>query len=157
MQEPERRMVAARAILGNGSAGQGAAGRTQAACGRALKADRGVAAQPGGVEIGVSLRLPPAPDTALGTDRVPQRRARGCKSRSCSCTGERPVMSGPILETVTEKYLLRSGVEVGRAPQGPVQPWTRSSASSPRGDCGAWDAAHLQFLRAPPDHNPAGL
>jgi hypothetical protein len=111
MQEPERRMVAARAILGEWLGGSGGGWQDSGGLWPGIKLIEGVAAQPGGVEFGVSRGCLLPRHTLLGTDRIPAAARLRLQESLVLVHGGMAQNVGPILEMVTEKYLLRSGVE----------------------------------------------
>lgn len=111
LSEPERRLTAARAILGEWLAGSGGGWQDSGGVWPGIKLIEGQAAAPGDTEHGVSRgRLLPA-HRILGTDAVsPQTRIRLQQSLVLAHGGMAQNV-GPILEMVTEKYLLRSDAE----------------------------------------------
>ena len=101
LSEPERRLVAARAILGEWLGGSGGGWQDSGGVWPAAKLIRGVVAVEGDPEFGVSRgRLLPRHDPVpLGGD---------LQESLVLVHGGMAQNVGPILEMVTEKYLLRS-------------------------------------------------
>ena len=111
MEEPERRMVAARAILGEWLGGSGGGWQDSGGLWPGIKLIEGVVAQPGDVEHGFSRgRLLPR-HTLLGPDRVPSAARTRLQESLVLVHGGMAQNVGPILEMVTEKYLLRGEAE----------------------------------------------
>ena len=111
MAEAERRMVAARAILGEWLGGSGGGWQDSGGLWPGIKLIEGVAAQPGDVEHGLSRgRLLPR-HTLLGPDRVPAAARTRLQESLVLVHGGMAQNVGPILEMVTEKYLLRGEAE----------------------------------------------
>ncbi|MGO8756617.1 MAG: UTP--glucose-1-phosphate uridylyltransferase [Terracidiphilus sp.] len=111
LAEPERRLVAARAILGEWLGGSGGGWQDSGGVWPGIKLIEGVLAAAGDPEFGVSRgRLLPnhriLPETEVGA----QTRERLQESLVLVHGGMAQDV-GPILEMVTERYLLRSGVE----------------------------------------------
>lgn len=109
--EEDRRMVAARAILGEWLAGSGGGWQDSGGLWPGIKLIEGQLAAEGDVEWGASRgRLLPR-HTVLTESEVP-RSAREALERSLVLVhGGMAQNVGPILEMVTEKYLLRSEAE----------------------------------------------
>ena len=104
LTEPERRLVAARAILGEWLGGSGGGWQDSGGVWPAAKLIRGVAAAEGDPEHGTSRgRLLPSHEAVtLGSD---------LQESLVLVHGGMAQNVGPILEMVTEKYLLRSEPE----------------------------------------------
>ena len=104
LDESERRLVAARAILGEWLGGSGGGWQDSGGVWPAAKLIRGVVAAEGDPEYGISRgRLLPRHDPVpLGAD---------LQESLVLVHGGMAQNVGPILEMVTEKYLLRSGEE----------------------------------------------
>ena len=104
LTEPERRLVAARAILGEWLGGSGGGWQDSGGVWPAAKLIRGVAAAAGDPEHGTSRgRLLPSHEAVtLGSD---------LQESLVLVHGGMAQNVGPILEMVTEKYLLRSEPE----------------------------------------------
>lgn len=111
LSEEERRLVAARAILGEWLGGSGGGWQDSGGVWPGIKLIEGSPAQPGDPEFGISRgRLLPR-HTILGPDRV-SALARGQLQDSLVLVhGGMAQNVGPVLEMVTEKYLLRSPQE----------------------------------------------
>ncbi len=111
LREDERRLVAARAILGEWLGGSGGGWQDSGGLWPGFKLIEGERARAGDPEHGVSRgRLLPR-HVALGEDRVPAA-AREALTRSLVLVhGGMARDVGPILEMVTESYLLRSEPE----------------------------------------------
>jgi hypothetical protein len=111
MEESERRMVAARAILGEWLGGSGGGWQDSGGLWPGIKLIEGVTAQPDDVEYGFSRgRLLPR-HTLLGPDRIPAAARERLQESLVLVHGGMAQNVGPILEMVTEKYLLRSEAE----------------------------------------------
>jgi hypothetical protein len=111
MTEAERRLVAARAILGEWIGGSGGGWQDSGGLWPGIKLIEGAAAGPGDPEHAVSRgRLLPR-HTLLGRDRVPDDARRKLQESLVLVHGGMAQNVGPILEMVTEKYLLRSEPE----------------------------------------------
>lgn len=111
LSEAERRQVAARAILGEWLAGSGGGWQDSGGIWPAIKMIKGQSASPGDPEWGISRgRLLPDHHVYSDAEVTPETR-----QRLCDCTvlvhGGMAQNVGPILEMVTEKYLLRSEAE----------------------------------------------
>jgi len=104
LDEGERRLVAARAILGEWLGGSGGGWQDSGGVWPAAKLIRGVAAVEGDPEYGISRGrlLPSHEPVPLGAD---------LQESLVLVHGGMAQNVGPILEMVTEKYLLRSGAE----------------------------------------------
>lgn len=111
LEEPERRLVAARAILGEWLGGSGGGWQDSGGLWPGIKLIEGAAAQPGDPEYGVSRgRLLPR-HTLLGRDRIPAEARAKLQDSLVLVHGGMAQNVGPILEMVTEKYLLRNEAE----------------------------------------------
>jgi len=111
MTESERRMVAVRAILGEWLGGSGGGWQDSGGLWPGMKLIEGVIARPGDVEHGASRgRLLPR-HTLLGRDRVPEAARARLQESLVLVHGSMAQNVGPILEMVTEKYLLRGAPE----------------------------------------------
>jgi hypothetical protein len=111
MEEQDRRLVAARAILGEWLGGSGGGWQDSGGVWPGIKLIHGVRAAEGDPEFGVSRgRL--LPDHRIFTDDEVPRAAREKLQQSLVLVhGGMAQDVGPILEMVTEKYLLRSETE----------------------------------------------
>ncbi len=111
LDEPERRLVAARAILGEWLGGSGGGWQDSGGVWPGIKLIEGVAAQPGDSEYGVSRgRLLPR-HRLLGEDTVDEAARQRLQDSLVLVHGGMAQNVGPILEMVTEKYLLRSAAD----------------------------------------------
>ncbi len=111
MEEPERRVVAARAILGEWLGGSGGGWQDSGGVWPGIKLIEGTAAQSGDPEFGISRgRLLPR-HTLLGHDRIPASSRQKLQNSLVLVHGGMAQNVGPILEMVTEKYLLRRDAE----------------------------------------------
>lgn len=111
LEESERRLVAARAILGEWIGGSGGGWQDSGGVWPGIKLIKGVIAKEGEPEYGISKgRLLPE-HTILSQEEV----SSGIRKRLQDCLvmvhGGLAQDVGPILEMVTEKYLLRSKKE----------------------------------------------
>ena len=111
MEETERRMVAARAILGEWLGGSGGGWQDSGGLWPGIKLIEGVTAQPGDVEHGLSRGCLLPRHTLLGPDRVPAEARARLQESLVLVHGGMAQNVGPILEMVTEKYLLRGEAE----------------------------------------------
>ena len=111
LPEPERRVVAARAILGEWMGGSGGGWQDSGGVWPGIKLIEGMPAGDDDPEFGVSRgRLLPR-HTVLGDDRVPPDARRRLEDSLVLVHGGMAQNVGPILEMVTEKYLLREEKE----------------------------------------------
>lgn len=111
LTEPERRLVAARAILGEWLAGSGGGWQDSGGVWPGIKLIQGEHAQSGDPEHGISRGCLLPRHTWLGPDTVsPEVRDR-LQQSLVLVHGGMAQNVGPILEMVTEKYLLRTEPE----------------------------------------------
>jgi hypothetical protein len=111
LAEEERRLVAARAILGEWLGGSGGGWQDSGGTWPAIKIIEGAVAEAGDPEIGISRgRLLPR-HTILGNDDIPPTARQALQDSLVLVHGGMAQNVGPILEMVTEKYLLRSDAE----------------------------------------------
>jgi hypothetical protein len=111
LQEPERRLVAARAILGEWLAGSGGGWQDSGGVWPGMKLIYGMLAEEGDPEYGVSRgRLLPN-HQILDQHDAPEAVRRQLQDSLILVHGGMAQNVGPILEMVTEKYLLRSEAE----------------------------------------------
>ncbi|MEO8593591.1 MAG: UTP--glucose-1-phosphate uridylyltransferase [Candidatus Solibacter sp.] len=111
VEEADRRLVAARAILGEWLGGSGGGWQDSGGVWPGIKVIHGVKASEGDPEFGISRgRLLPNHDI-LGLDRVPAATRQKLQESLVLVHGGMAQDVGPILEMVTEKYLLRSETE----------------------------------------------
>lgn len=115
LAEPERRLVAARAILGEWLAGSGGGWQDSGGVWPGMKLIYGVLAEEGDPEYGISRgRLLPN-HKILGQDDAGDAVRQTLQDALILVHGGMAQNVGPILEMVTEKYLLRSEAEwIGR-------------------------------------------
>lgn len=111
LEEHDRRLVAARAILGEWLGGSGGGWQDSGGVWPGIKLIHGVPAGEGDAEFGISRgRL--LPDHHIFTESEISREARERLQQSLVLVhGGMAQDVGPILEMVTEKYLLRSETE----------------------------------------------
>ncbi|MGA2144662.1 MAG: UTP--glucose-1-phosphate uridylyltransferase [Bryobacteraceae bacterium] len=111
MEERDRRLVAARAILGEWLGGSGGGWQDSGGVWPGIKLIHGARAAEGDPEFGISRgRL--LPDHKIFTDAEVPRETRAKLQQSLVLVhGGMAQDVGPILEMVTEKYLLRSETE----------------------------------------------
>ena len=116
LEEHERRLVAARAILGEWLAGSGGGWQDSGGVWPGVKLITGELAGPGDPEYGISRgRLLPG-HRILGSEEVTADTRQRLQESLILVHGGMAQDVGPILEMVTEKYLLRSEPEwSGRA------------------------------------------
>lgn len=116
LAEHERRLVAARAILGEWLAGSGGGWQDSGGLWPGMKLIQGELAAEGDPEYGISRgRLLPS-HRILGLEEVSAATRARLRDSLVLVHGGMAQNVGPILEMVTEKYLLRSEAEwVGRA------------------------------------------
>lgn len=111
LEENERRLVAARAILGEWIGGSGGGWQDSGGVWPGIKLIQGVNANKGDPEFGISLgRLLPK-HTILYSDKVDNLTRSNLQESLVLVHGGMAQDVGPILEMVTEKYLLRSEKE----------------------------------------------
>ena len=155
--EDDRRLVAARAILGEWLGGSGGGWQDSGGVWPGMKLIEGVCAQEGDPEFGISRgRLLPAPPHPHAGRCVRQTR-RKLQDSLVLVHGGMAQNVGPILEMVTEKYLLRSEAEwKGRKEAMPASS-TMSWPICRHGDVhGIGAATDAQFQRPHPDHHSLG-
>jgi hypothetical protein len=111
LQEHERRLVLARALLGEWLGGSGGGWQDSGGVWPGMKLIEGVAATEGDPEFGLSRgRLMPQHRILESTDVSPETRGK-LQESLVLVHGGMAQNVGPILEMVTEKYLLRSEAE----------------------------------------------
>jgi hypothetical protein len=111
LEEHERRLVAARAILGEWIGGSGGGWQDSGGVWPGIKLIHGVAAGEGDPEFGISRgRLLPN-HRIFSTAEVPATTREALQDSLVLVHGGMAQDVGPILEMVTEKYLLRGEVE----------------------------------------------
>jgi hypothetical protein len=133
LAEEERRLVLARALLGEWLGGSGGGWQDSGGVWPGIKLICGVPAAPGDAEFGISRgRLLPTHRILDEADASAQTRER-LQQSLVLVHGGMAQNVGPILEMVTEKYLLRSGAEwAGR--QQAIQLLDEMVAASREGD-----------------------
>ena len=155
MEEHDRRLVAARAILGEWLGGSGGGWQDSGGVWPGIKLIHGVRAAEGDPEFGISRgRL--LPDHKIFTDAEVPREAREKLQQSLVLVhGGMAQDVGPILEMVTEKYLLRCETEwLGR--RRPSASSMRSPASRAGRHPRARRLPRAQLRRPHPDHHSLG-
>lgn len=111
LQENERRLALARAILGEWIGGSGGGWQDSGGVWPGIKLIEGVLASDGDIEAGISRgRLLPK-HKVIGTDEISGRARQQLQESLVLVHGGMAQNVGPILEMVTEKYLLRSEAE----------------------------------------------
>lgn len=111
LQEHERRLVLARALLGEWLGGSGGGWQDSGGVWPGIKLIEGAAAAEGDPESGVSRgRLMPT-HHVFGRDEISDAARRRLQDSLVLVHGGMAQNVGPILEMVTEKYLLRSEAE----------------------------------------------
>ncbi len=109
--EEERRLVAARAILGEWLGGSGGGWQDSGGIWPGIKLIEGVLSAEGDLEFGVSRgRLLPS-HHLFGRDEISEASRQALQASLVLVHGGMAQDVGPILEMVTEKYLLRSEEE----------------------------------------------
>jgi hypothetical protein len=111
LAEQDRRLVAARAILGEWMGGSGGGWQDSGGVWPGIKVISGSVAEEGDPEYGISRgRLLPT-HHLVGTDEVSDETRKKLQDSLVLVHGGMAQNVGPILEMVTEKYLLRSADE----------------------------------------------
>jgi UDP-N-acetylglucosamine pyrophosphorylase len=111
LNEEERRLVASKAILGEWLGGSGGGWQDSGGVWPGIKLIKGEIAKPGDPEYGISKgRLLPSHEI-LHSDSVSTETREKLQASLVVVHGGMAQNVGPILEMVTEKYLLRSGKE----------------------------------------------
>ncbi|PYM10981.1 MAG: UTP--glucose-1-phosphate uridylyltransferase, partial [Verrucomicrobia bacterium] len=148
LQEHERRLVLARAILGEWLGGSGGGWQDSGGVWPGMKLIEGVLAGEGDPEFGISRgRLMPQHRILDESDASPETR-RKLQESLVLVHGGMAQNVGPILEMVTEKYLLRSGAE-WKARQSMLGILEDVLAALGRGDIRAVGAATTQNFKQP--------
>jgi hypothetical protein len=111
LTENDRRTVAARAILGEWLAGSGGGWQDSGGLWPGMKLIQGVEAAEGDPEFGISRGCLLPRHHVLGTDEVSSETRQRLEDSLVLVHGGMAQDVGPILEMVTEKYLLRAEVE----------------------------------------------
>ena len=111
LAETDRRLVAARAILGEWLGGSGGGWQDSGGLWPAIKLIEGVTAAAGDSEFGISRGCLLPRHRILGADEVSAATRQSLQASLVLVHGGMAQDVGPILEMVTEKYLLRSEAE----------------------------------------------
>ncbi len=111
LTESERRTVAGRAILGEWLAGSGGGWQDSGGIWPGIKMIQGVAARAGDVEWGMSRGCLLPEHTLLGADALTEGAQQSLEKSLVVVHGGMSANVGPILEMVTEKYLLGGETE----------------------------------------------
>jgi hypothetical protein len=111
LQENERRLVLARAILGEWLGGSGGGWQDSGGVWPGMKLITGMPAAEGDPEFGVSRGCLMPRHQVLGPDEVSPETRRALQESLVLVHGGMAQNVGPVLEMVTEKYLLRSEAE----------------------------------------------
>jgi hypothetical protein len=148
LTDEERRLVAARAILGEWLGGSGGGWQDSGGVWPGIKLIEGVLAEPGDPEYGISRgRLLPC-HTVLTSQDVPDAARQNLQESLILVHGGMAQNVGPILEMVTEKYLLRSARE-WQARQEALTLFDELLAALHRGDMQALGAATTRNFQQP--------
>jgi hypothetical protein len=148
LTESERRLVAARAILGEWLGGSGGGWQDSGGVWPGIKLIEGSFAKEGDPEFGISRgRLLPQ-HTVLGPDRVSQQARQYLEDSLVLVHGGMAQNVGPVLEMVTEKYLLREEKE-WLARQEALSIFNEISGHLERGDVRALGAATSRNFSGP--------
>jgi hypothetical protein len=148
LSEPERRLVAARAILGEWLGGSGGGWQDSGGVWPGIKLIEGTFAREGEPEFGVSRgRLLPR-HTVLGPERVSIAARQQLEDSLVLVHGGMAQNVGPVLEMVTEKYLLREEQE-WLARQNALAIFNEIAGSLERGDIRALGAATTRNFAGP--------
>ena len=111
LREEERRLVLARALLGEWLGGSGGGWQDSGGVWPGIKVIEGLASLPGDPEHGISRgRLMPK-HHVFTRDEIPESAREKLQQSLVLVHGGMAQNVGPILEMVTEKYLLRSAAE----------------------------------------------
>jgi hypothetical protein len=145
LAENERRLVAARAILGEWLGGSGGGWQDSGGVWPGMKLIQGVPAAAGDTEYGVSRGCLLPSHTILTREEVSDETRRRLEDSLVLVHGGMAQDVGPILEMVTEKYLLRSEAEWGARRQA-MRIFDDIVASLKRGDVrGIGSLTHHNF------------
>jgi hypothetical protein len=148
LDEVDRRLVAARAILGEWIGGSGGGWQDSGGIWPGIKLISGAKATADDPEFGISRgRLLPNHEI-LGTDRISDETRRRLQESLVLVHGGMAQNVGPILEMVTEKYLLRGAPE-WQARQDAMQILDQIVAALGRGDIPAIGSATTRNFRGP--------
>jgi hypothetical protein len=111
LREPERRLVLARALLGEWLGGSGGGWQDSGGVWPGIKLIEGVAAAEGDPEFGISRGQLMPVHHVFSRDEIPDSARRALQDSLVVVHGGMAQNVGPILEMVTEKYLLRGTAE----------------------------------------------
>ncbi len=111
LEEPERRLVLARALLGEWLGGSGGGWQDSGGVWPGIKLITGVQAREDDPEWGVSRGCLMPVHHVYGRDEIPDSARKALQESLVVVHGGMAQNVGPILEMVTEKYLLRSSAE----------------------------------------------
>jgi hypothetical protein len=148
LAEGERRLVAARAILGEWLGGSGGGWQDSGGAWPGIKLIEGVPAREGDPEFGASRGCLLPRHKALGPEVVSEAARWELQDSLVLVHGGMAQNVGPILEMVTEKYLLRSEAE-WEARQGALRILDEAVAALQAGDVRALGAATDRNFRGP--------
>jgi hypothetical protein len=148
LREDERRLVAARAILGEWLAGSGGGWQDSGGVWPGIKRIEGTPARQGDLEYGVSRGCLLPWHTLLGDAEVPATSRRALEESLVLVHGGMAQNVGPILEMVTEKYLLRCPAE-WQARQQALVLFEQIDAALRKGDVRTLGAATTRNFREP--------
>jgi len=146
LTESERRLVAARAILGEWLGGSGGGWQDSGGVWPGIKLIEGVVAENGDNEFGISRgRLLPN-HRIFSREEISEETRQRLQDSLVLVHGGMAQDVGPLLEMVTERYLLRSEAEwIGRQKAGKLLDEIIEHLRA--GDvCGIGDATHRNFL-----------
>ncbi|MBN8248780.1 MAG: UTP--glucose-1-phosphate uridylyltransferase [Verrucomicrobia bacterium] len=148
LTEPDRRVVLARALLGEWLGGSGGGWQDSGGVWPGIKLITGVPAGEGDPELGISRgRLMPS-HHVFSRDEIPESARQALMNSLVVVHGGMAQNVGPILEMVTEKYLLRCEAEWhGR--QDALTVLDEVIAALKRGDIRAVGAATTRNFRQP--------
>ncbi len=111
LEEPERRTVAARAILGEWLGGSGGGWQDSGGVWPGMKLIEGVPAQPGDVEYGISRGCLLPRHRVYPLEEITAETRERLQQSLVLVHGGMAQDVGPVLEMVTERYLLRLDAE----------------------------------------------
>jgi len=146
LKDHERRLVAARAILGEWLGGSGGGWQDSGGVWPGIKLIEGTRAREGDPEYGISRGCLLPHHRILGADEISEETRRALQDSLVLVHGGMAQDVGPILEMVTEKYLLRSDKE-WRGRQEAIALLDRILESLKQGDVraiGKWTTANFQ-------------
>ncbi len=148
LSEPDRRLVLARALLGEWLGGSGGGWQDSGGVWPGIKLITGVPSGESDPEFGISRgRLMPT-HHVFTRDEIPESARKALMDSLVVVHGGMAQNVGPILEMVTEKYLLRSNAEwLGR--QDALSVLDEVISSLKRGDIRALGAATTRNFRQP--------